>query len=359
MSMSPYKQLAERLDALPNGFPPTEKGAELRLLEKLFTPQEADLTAQLRLTPETPQELSERLGRDRREVMGLLRDMTRKGLLNVVREDGRLAYGILAFVVGIYENQAGTIDEELARLFEEYYHQAFGGTLTAQPSVHRVIPIGETVKMDTEIRPYESAADIVSGAKAWGVTECICRKQKALIGDPCDHPLEVCMVMAQEAGVFDSSKTIRALDQDEAMGVLKIASDAGLVHSVSNNQQGLWYICNCCTCSCGILRGMKDLGVANVVAASAFINQVDEDLCIACEACIDTCQFDALAMGETVVQVNQLRCVGCGVCVPACPEGALSLVRRPEEDVPKTPVTYQEWMEGRAAEREIDIQDVI
>ena len=167
------------------------------------------------------------------------------------------------------------------------------------------------------------------------------------------------MVMAQEAGVFDSSKTIRALDQDEAMGVLKIASDAGLVHSVSNNQQGLWYICNCCTCSCGILRGMKDLGVANVVAASAFINQVDEDLCIACEACIDTCQFDALAMGETVVQVNQLRCVGCGVCVPACPEGALSLVRRPEEDVPKTPVTYQEWMEGRAAEREIDIQDVI
>ena len=38
-----YKRLAERLDALPNGFPPTEDGAELRLLAHLFTPEEAGL----------------------------------------------------------------------------------------------------------------------------------------------------------------------------------------------------------------------------------------------------------------------------------------------------------------------------
>jgi len=43
MSKNPYKRLAERLNALPNGFPPTEDGAELRLLEKLYTPEEAAL----------------------------------------------------------------------------------------------------------------------------------------------------------------------------------------------------------------------------------------------------------------------------------------------------------------------------
>ena len=48
-----YKRLAEHLDALPNGFPPAEDGAELCLLAKLFTPEEAALAAQLRLTLET------------------------------------------------------------------------------------------------------------------------------------------------------------------------------------------------------------------------------------------------------------------------------------------------------------------
>ena len=33
-----YRTLAQRLDSLPNGFPPTEDGVELRLLAHLFTP---------------------------------------------------------------------------------------------------------------------------------------------------------------------------------------------------------------------------------------------------------------------------------------------------------------------------------
>jgi electron transport complex protein RnfB len=56
------------------------------------------------------------------------------------------------------------------------------------------------------------------------------------------------------------------------MGTLRRAAEAGLVHSVSNSVEGTYYICNCCTCSCGILRGMAELGIANVVASSAFVN---------------------------------------------------------------------------------------
>jgi electron transport complex protein RnfB len=36
-----YKQLAERLDALPNGFPATEDGIELERLAHLFSPEAA------------------------------------------------------------------------------------------------------------------------------------------------------------------------------------------------------------------------------------------------------------------------------------------------------------------------------
>ena len=270
-----------------------------------------------------------------------------------------MGYGLLPFVVGIYEMQVDSLDADLAQLFEQYYQQSFGHVLKIEPAMHRVIPVGESVQVDMEIRPYESAADIVSNAEAWGVIDCICRKQKALIGDPCDHPVEVCMLLNQKPGAFDQSSHIRALTLDEALATLQIAADAGLVHSVSNDQRGSSYICNCCTCSCGILRGISELGIANAVAHSAFINTVEEDLCIACEDCLEYCQFDALSMDLMAVQVEQLRCVGCGVCVQACPENALVLVRRPEGEVTPVPQSKSEWMQQRAEARGLDLKQVL
>ena len=43
MTMDIYKQLADHLDQLPGGYPPTESGVELRILRRLFTPQQAEL----------------------------------------------------------------------------------------------------------------------------------------------------------------------------------------------------------------------------------------------------------------------------------------------------------------------------
>ena len=168
------------------------------------------------------------------------------------------------------------------------------------------------------------------------------------------------MIFSQRPGAFDGNLVIKALTQDEAHQTLQHAADAGLVHSVSNTQDGLYYICNCCTCSCGILRGMAEMGIANVVARSAFINQVDIDICQGCETCIDYCQFAALAMGEDfVIEVNQLRCVGCGVCVPTCPDDALVLVRRPEDELRPTPPRESDWMRDRATARGLDLQEVL
>jgi ferredoxin len=260
----------------------------------------------------------------------------------------------MPFVVGIYEMQMANMDAEMAQLFEEYYQKVFGKTLAFAPSVHRVIPVGESVRMDIEVRPFESASQLISQAQAWGVQDCICRKQKALIGDPCDHRLENCMVMSPRPGVFDNHPYVRPQTKEEAMATLRQAAEDGLVHSVSNNQQGNWYICNCCTCSCGILRGLTELGIADAVARSAFVNQVDETLCTGCELCLERCHFGALSM-EDVVQVDESRCIGCGICVEACPDQALFLVRRPEEEVVAPPVTMTDWQAQRAAARGIDL----
>ena len=360
MKENVYKKLAERLDALPNGYPPAEDGAELRILEKLYTHEEADLASLLRLTKETPEEIANRLGIEKFEIRKLLKGMARKGLIAAGRTEAGLGYGLLPFVVGIYEYQAGRIDKELATLFENYYKQAFADVLKVKPQVHRVIPIGESIDVDMEVRPFESASGLVNNAQAWGVLDCICRKQKELIGDPCEHPLDVCMTLSEVPSAFDKSPIIRALSKDEAQTTLQRAADAGLVHSVSNNKEGLHYICNCCTCSCGILRGMTEIGIANVVAHSSYLNQVDDLLCNGCETCVDHCQFNALEMGDdAIVEVSSLRCVGCGVCVPQCPTEALSMVMRPKEDLALPPETLKDWGIERAADRGINLADVI
>jgi len=365
MSENAYKLLAQRLNELPNGYPPTEDGTELRLLSKLYTPEEAALASTLRITLETPGEIVKRMGPSAQvegvqETKKMLKGMARKGLIKAGKTDHGMGFGLMPFVVGIYEMQIGRIDEELAQLFEDYHKQAFGNIVAIQPSFHRVVPIGESVRMDMEVRPYESATEIVNQAQSWGVMDCICRKQKALVGDPCDHPLDVCMVFSPVPNTFDHSTTIRALTHQESLSTLNRAAKAGLVHSVSNNQEGNYYICNCCTCSCGLLRGMAELGLANVVARSVFVNTVDSELCMGCEDCIDYCQFDALELADALLMtVDPLRCVGCGVCVPACPENAMSLVRRPEEEITPPPVTEQDWLKERAESRGIDISTVM
>jgi Pyruvate/2-oxoacid:ferredoxin oxidoreductase delta subunit len=358
---NPYKRLALRLDALPNGFPPTEDGAELRLLEKIYTPKEADLAAQLRLTIETPEQLAERIGGDPSVLKKQLRGMIRKGLINGGKAEGGFGYGLLPFVVGVYELQVERLDPEMARLFEEYYQKVFNNMLSVTPSIHRVVPVGETIKTGMEVRPLESAADIVAGANAWGVQDCICRKQKAMIDDPCDHPIDNCMVFSKRPGAFENNPIVTTMTQDQAMDKLKSAAEAGLVHSVSNTQDGIHYICNCCTCSCAVLRGMSEMGIANVVARSAFVNTVDEDLCQGCEDCIEYCQFNALALHDDamLININQTSCVGCGVCVPVCPEEALTLVRRPEDEVLPIPVNEGEWLADRAQARGIDLGEVL
>jgi len=345
---SPYRRLAASLDALPNRYPPADDDSDLRLLAYLFSPQEADLAGRLLPEPETTAQISSRLGRDSQETTALLKEMGKKGLIAFGRTpEGRPGFGLRPFIVGIYEAYADRIDAEMARLFEVYFKKSFGMALKVQPQVHRVIPVGQSVKNNMEVQPYESVTALVDGAKAWAVLDCICRKQKALIGEACGHPLDVCMTLSQKPGAFDGADTgfgLHDLTHDEARQTLERAAAAGLVHCVSNNQRDLWYICNCCTCSCGVLRGMADLGISNVVARSAFINRVDEEACAACEDCVDACPFGALTV-DGFAHVNETRCVGCGVCVATCPQGALGLERR--VDAAEPPLSEEEWRAER------------
>ncbi len=103
---------------------------------------------------------------------------------------------------------------------------------------------------------------------------------------------------------------------------------------------------------------MAELGIANAMARSAFVNQVDEELCSSCGLCLEQCQFDALWLND-VVHVNETRCLGCGVCVSSCPDEALGLIRRPAEEAPPPPVTEKNWLAERATARGLSLDAVL
>jgi electron transport complex protein RnfB len=359
MSDEVYRRLARRLDEIPNGFAATESGAELRLLENLFTPEEAGLACVMRLTPEAPDFVGERAGLDAETAAAMLAEMSGKGLIRTVRGESGPAYHLIPFVVGIYEGQLGRMDEEMAGLFERYMVESRGGSIAdGGMSVHRVIPVDESVPQDLEIFPYERASELLDRAKAWGVRDCICRVQQKLVGKGCDHTVENCLMFAPREGAFDGGGETRSITKDEARRILAQAAGEGLVHSTMNQCDEVHYICNCCTCCCGIMRGVAEFGVPTAVARSDFRAVVTEDRCTGCGACIRRCQFGALSKDGDLSAVDYARCVGCGVCVSACPVEALVMQRRPEGEVERPPDDFRQWMDRKAKERGISVDDV-
>jgi ferredoxin len=362
-----YHKLAQRLDAIPNGFPATESGVELRLLAKIFTPEEAALASLMRLSCEPAADIAARVGVESKAAYRTLKGMVRKGLIRVEKGESQLSFGLMPFVVGIYEEQLPRMDEKLAVLFEEYYQETRAGITRATPSLHRVIPVEKAIPFEVEIFPHEQAFELLDEAQAWGVRDCICRVQQRLIGEGCDRPVENCLVFAPMEGAFDHSQTTRGISKEDALRILGEAVDAGLVHSAANHRDRHYYICNCCTCCCGIMRGVAEFGIPTAVASSDFYAVVGEDGCIACGDCVESCQFGALSIPEYVPStgsgpwciVDYARCVGCGLCAVACPTGSMQLERRPEGEVPPPPADIKAWMAQRAQERDISIFEIL
>ena len=81
MEQEIYSRLAKHLDNLPGGFPPTESGVELRILKRLFTPEEAELAVYLTLIPEETQVIAGRAGSPPDETARRLEETAKKGLI--------------------------------------------------------------------------------------------------------------------------------------------------------------------------------------------------------------------------------------------------------------------------------------
>ena len=329
MNEGPYQRLAKHLDRLPGGFAPSETGAELALLAKLFTHEEAELAVHLTMDQEDAAAVAGRSGLPLDEAAPRLEEMAQKGLiLSVLGEDGILRYQAVPWVVGIYEFQVNNLTEDLREAIREWgrtrkpHHRA---PVTTQM---RTIPIGESIEPRLEALPYELVDEMVQGHTRFAVAPCICRRHAKIEGRGCDAPEESCLMFGDFADYYVRTGRGRAIDRGEVLEILARADEANLVLQPTNSQRIL-AICCCCGCCCGILRGLQRQEKPAEAVSSAFIASLDPEACQGCWVCLERCQMQALSEDGDRVAFNADRCIGCGLCVSTCPSGALTLERKP------------------------------
>lgn len=354
MSDEVYRRLATVLDTLPNGFPPTESGVEIKLLRKVFEPDEADLFCKLKLTYETPEQIAHRSGLPLEGLGDMLESMLKKGQIERRWSGATPLFRMMPWIVGIYEFQLNRMDIEFAQLVEEYAPFLGPQLVMTKPQLMQVLPIEKEIPVNYEALPYEKVSSLIENGKSFVVNDCICRKKTRLLGKGCDKPLEICMGIGDEPGLWDNHPWGgRIISKQEAYDLLQKAEEAALVHMTGNMKDGRWYICNCCGCCDGqlVAAGAGLTGVIN----SHFYAEIDQDLCAACGICADErCQVKAIEEVDGSYSVNRAKCIGCGLCVSTCTTEAMRLIHKTPEELEPPAKDEMDWWEKRAIARGVD-----
>jgi electron transport complex protein RnfB len=260
------------------------------------------------------------------------------------------------FVIGIFEFQLNRIDKEFADMVEEYAPTLMSSVGGFAPSLTRVVPVNAAIDGQHQIHRYEDVRVMLEKAKSFQLQDCICRKEAALQGHPCKHSVEVCLGLSGEEDGFEKYRLGRIISREEAMQVVAKAEEEGLVHTTYNVKSDHIYICNCCSCCCGVLRGVKYFNAPYLMAKSNFVARIDRDECAACGVCADErCPMKAITEENGSYNVLPERCIGCGVCTRTCPTGAINLTLKPETGRDEPPANLMEWACERATSRGIKI----
>jgi Pyruvate/2-oxoacid:ferredoxin oxidoreductase delta subunit len=337
-----YRRLQRSLDELPVAFPATESGVELRILRRLFTPEEAEVALALSAVPETAEKIAHRLpGRAAGELEPVLDRMVEKGAIfggRAMERQGKKRYSRAPLVIGMYENQVDRLTKEMQQDFEQYTREGFASALLdTKTKQMRTIPVNARFVPDRLVGRYDDARKLVEeGRGPWAARNCVCRQGHDLLGEPCKQTASrrVCLMIGPAAKASTASGEAQALSREETIALLDQAERDGMVLQPSNAQDPV-FICFCCGCCCGALRAAKQFPKPAEYVQSNYQAFVDAGLCSECGTCHARCPMEALhegGDGATVVDLD--RCIGCGVCVPTCPTEAVRLRAKAAETVP-------------------------
>jgi ferredoxin len=320
-----YTRLREFLHTFPGGYPETPTGVELKILKKLFSPEDAEMFLSLKKEPEVLADIAERLGREEGELGEQLEDMAMRGLIFRSREGDKVLYRAYQFFVGIIEAQINKVDAELTQLMDDFFPFLGATGLTLPTKQMRVIPADTAVQAKTTVASYNRMREMIKDDELIAVAPCICTQMAGSRGGKCEYTtIERCLAFGDMAQYYIDNGIARKISKDELMKLLDTVEEEGLVLNTSNTEE-LSFTCCCCICCCGPLQGLKMLPQASIMANICYNARIDPELCIQCGDCIDRCPVDAITELDETMEVTADKCIGCGLCVSTCPEEAIDL----------------------------------
>jgi len=233
-------------------------------------------------------------------------------------------------------NAAREIVERLGKPMREMIADGYHGKVVRLDDARQLVTLNKDISFECpeQVIPYPRARDIILRNPDHIVAlDCPCRSARE---NPC-KPLDVCLVVGEPFASFivdHIPDRARRITQERATEILREESERGHVHHAFFKDAMLnrfYAICNCCSCCCGALHAYEH-GTPMLVP-SGYVSRISADDCIACETCVEACQFGAISMvdgngsGEGWAVVSHELCMGCGVCANHCEWEAAVLVR--------------------------------
>lgn len=229
----------------------------------------------------------------------------------------------------------------------------------------RVVPVNETIAMTDgkKVVPYEDTVKILDGFSYFTVSHCPCRHIKNL--DPAfpdsKYPSEVCLHFDGLGRYIVENGLGREISRQETESILRRSAEAGLVHSVSNQQEKADTICNCDREYCMWFTLHYKLNDPMSVVPSNYIIRTNSATCLGCGLCVKRCPMEAIHLEDAPGAGNKTgkvsvsdgaRCIGCGVCAYKCKSDTLSLVRHGTAHEP--PLNGRDFVMKFMADRNAD-----
>lgn len=256
-----YVALADHLSNLGMGYPPTETLVEI--LKENFSPIEAQValaipTRVIPLKSFPVDKILENIDLDRKEVVEILNDLSRRGLLfSSTTQEGEKGYALQQVGFSFpqtffWKGEDTPHSRNMASLVAKYFNrkvtrEAYGSKTKA----YRYVPLFGTIETGVQsVYPHHTMEMVIDKATDFAVCHCSCRMLASLRGRPCDHPTEVCIKFDEVAQYVVARDLGRKISRDEAGSIVRKSEEEGLVHFVDNTEEDIKHNCNCCGCAC-------------------------------------------------------------------------------------------------------------
>jgi len=347
-----YLKLQKHLDSQAVGFPTSKTGVEIRILEHIFTPEEAEIASFLNYKFEPLKIIYSRakhLVESPEKLKKFLDRIQKKGGIESKIKNGKKHYCNVPLVIGMHEFQLDRLTPEFMKDYKDYTSNKnfmIEYLSTALPQ-KRTIPVAKSIQPQHHISTFDEVTTLLEEAEEpFAIIDCICRKKKLIEGDSCKvtDRKETCLAIGGMAQMTLANDVGRKITRDEAMSIIELNQKEGLVLQPSNTKKAE-SICSCCGCCCATLDLHKNLPKPLDFWATNFYATVDKNTCEGGGTCIECCQIGAVGISEkeqyAVVDLD--RCLGCGVCVSNCPSDSISLMKKPSEVIP--PQTREELID--------------